>query len=159
MCLRAVALRQLSFHVVRDQLLARKWLKGCAWGFFVDVDSKCVYCLPGGGSDWILLDRAYNNLPVGLLTVRVQFSPSKDPNVWPITTSFACDTTLLITHPLEHWLSILLSSSGRIGDLNLPEIATRRPALLFENTSGLRFGIREHFPAGRSAGESWREYA
>src|SRR5713101_6393429 len=154
MCLRAVALRQLSFHVVRDQLLTCKWLKGCAWGFFVDVDSKCVYCLLGSGSDWILLDRAYDDFAVGLLTVWVQFSPSKDPNVWSVITSFACYTALLIAYPLEHWLSFLLSSSGRIGDSNLSEIAAIRPALLYENTSGLRFGIREHFPAGRTAGVS-----
>src|SRR5260370_29406395 len=151
MCLRTVALRQLSIHVVRDQLLACKWLKGRAWGFFVDMDSKCVCCLQCSRSDGILLDRPHDYLSVDPLSVWVRFSPSKNPNVWSIVTSFACDTPLLITNPLEHWLLFLLSSSGRIGHLNLYEIAATRPALLFENTSCLQFDIREHSPGGRTA--------
>src|SRR5690242_761883 len=85
---------------------------------------------------------------------RSQFSPSKNPNVWSIVASFACNTTLLIAYPFEHWVSILLSSSGRIGDLNLCETVATRPALLFENISGHRFDIPEHFLAGRNAGVS-----
>ncbi len=44
---------------------------------------------------WILLDRADDDLPVGLLTAWVQFSSSKNPSVWSVTASFACNTTFL----------------------------------------------------------------
>src|SRR5229473_2311494 len=81
-------------------------------------------------------------------------SRHRKTKTWSVITSFSCNTTLLIAYPLEHWHLLLLSSSGRIGNVNLSEVGATRPVRIHENTNGLRFGIREDCPVVRSAAES-----